>query len=68
VVDDGSGVDPASVKIYVANVIAWQNRNQQPGFSVDESEVDKGYRYVIQPDTPFGYSQTIVVRVEAEDW
>lgn len=65
--DDGSGINPVGVQLYVAGVLAWQTRASQPGFSVIESAVTHGYRYVITKTTPFDTWQTVAVRVVAPD-
>jgi len=61
-----SGVDPHSVKLYVNDVLAWEKRAQQAGFTVVVSKIAKGYRYVITPDASFSPGR-VNVRVQAED-
>ena len=65
--DDGEGVDAATVRIAVDGVTVWQSDTQQPGYAVTKSSVTGGYRYLINPDVPMDQLVTIPVYVEADD-
>lgn len=66
ILDDGTGVNDASVVIKVNSVTAWTGDAQQAGFTVVKSVVALGFRYVITPDS-FLPSGTTTVEVYAED-
>lgn len=67
VVDDGSGVDAASVVIKVGGVTAWQSEAAQSGFAVTRIPLSNGHTYIINPNTDFGSYQTVLIEVQAQD-
>lgn len=67
VVDDGFGVDAATVVIQVEGVPAWSGDAQQSGFAVTKTVISGGYRYTINPDSDFAYDQVVDIEVDADD-
>lgn len=67
ILDDGEGVDAATVFISLDGVTVWQGDSAQPGYAVTKTPVTGGYRYIIDPDVPMDQSTTIPVYVEADD-
>jgi len=67
VLDDGFGVDGATVQIWVGGTLAWDGASIQSGFSGSRVAVAKGYRYDFRPDTAFAFNDVVSVRVAADD-
>jgi len=71
IVDRGllaSGVDPATVVITIEGVIVWQADAAVNGWSGTKSVISDGFRYALDNPINFGFSQTVTVRAEADDF
>lgn len=66
-VGDGGVVDPATVEITVAGVVAYTGETSQPGFSVTRTAIAGGYRYETSHTAPFPLYTVIKLEVYAED-
>jgi hypothetical protein len=67
IVDAVSGVTEATVIIDEDGVPIWSGGAVQPGFSVVESAISGGFRYVITKSTPWAISHTVALRFRATD-
>jgi hypothetical protein len=74
IIDDKTGVDPDSVKIWVAGTLAYENQAAKVGFTVNRTTLtglpfpQKGYRFSVDPDDDFVPSITVEMRVQCQDF
>ena len=67
IIDTGTALDEASIKITVNGTVAWENDVQQAGFVVTKTPVTNGFRYEVNPDVDLPYQPVNTVEVYAED-
>ncbi|MHC4619225.1 MAG: hypothetical protein ACYTEQ_15885 [Planctomycetota bacterium] len=67
VLDDGDGVDVATVVITIEGVVAWSGDALQNGFTGTKAIVAGGFHYDLTPPIPFPAFTTIDVEVQADD-
>jgi hypothetical protein len=67
IADAGVGVNADSVVLSVDSQLAWSARTAQAGFSVSETPLADGYRYVIDPDAVFPDFHWVTVDAYALD-
>lgn len=68
IVDDGSGVNAASMVIIIDGDVAWTGDTAQPGFTGStKTTISGGFRYYIVHDLPFTVDYDVVVSVLCQD-
>lgn len=65
--DDYTGVDVATVKIWIEGSVVWESDAAKPGWSGTRTPIASGYRYQIAKDVPYPESETVIVRFYAKD-
>lgn len=74
IIDDKTGVDQGTVKVWIDGAIVFELGAAKPGYTVNVQPVtglpwpQSGYRYSIDPDDNFDPSITVEVRVQAQDF
>lgn len=66
--DDETGVDVDEVQVWIEGVLAWENDAPEAGFTGVRTPIAGGHHFSIDQLADFDESQTVSVRVKAQDF